>query len=163
VRPLDALRTFVAFAVLVLLHYSLRPLLGWQRVSPDFLLVALLVVAVRVRPGAAAVVGLLVGIVADSIGTDPFGAGALAMTVVAFGASWMQQVVFADDLMVNAMLFFFGEWAFSIVFLFASRGQGGGTLVMPLLVWAPLRAAVAALFGVATMMVLRPILRPPDA
>jgi hypothetical protein len=85
------------------------------------------------------------------------------MTVVAFGASWMQQVVFADDLMVNAMLFFFGEWAFSIVFLFASRGQGGGTLVMPLLVWAPLRAAVTALFGVATMMVLRPILRPPDA
>jgi hypothetical protein len=34
---------------------------------------------------------------------------------------------------------------------------------MPLLVWAPLRAAVTALFGVATMMVLRPILRPPDA
>jgi rod shape-determining protein MreD len=163
VKPLDALRTFIAFVVLVVLHYSLRPLMGWQRVGPDFLLVALLVVAVRVRPGAAAVVGLLVGLISDSIGTEPFGASAMAMTIVAFGASWMQQVVFADDLMVNAMLFFFGEWAFSIVFLFASRGQGGGTLVMPLLVWAPLRAAVTALFGVVTMMILRPILRPPDA
>ncbi len=161
-RLLDALRTFVAFAVLVLLHYTLRPLLGW-RLGPDFLLLALLVVAARVRPGAAALIGLCVGLVSDSIGTDPFGAGALAMTIVAFGASWLQSIVFAEDMMVSAMVFFFGEWAFQVSFLFAARGAGGGPLLVPLLVWSPVRAAVTAVFGVVTLMILRPLLRPADA
>ena len=65
-RPVDLARTLVAFVVLVLLHYTLRPLLGW-RVGPDFLVIALLLVAIRVRPGTAAVLGLVMGIVADSL------------------------------------------------------------------------------------------------
>jgi rod shape-determining protein MreD len=157
-RPLDAFRVLVAFLVLVLLQYTVRPMLGWPY-GPDFLLVALLVVAVRVRPGTAAAVGLVVGLVADSIGTGPYGASALSMTVVAFGASWMQSVVFSDDLTVNAMLFFFGEWAFSVIFLLVARSPGS-PLLMPIVAWAPLTAAVTSLFGVATLMVLRPILRP---
>ncbi len=88
-RSLDAFRVLIAFLVLVLLQYTVRPMLGWQY-GPDFLLVALLVVAVRVRPGTAAAIGLLVGLVSDSIGTGPFGAASLAMAVVAFGASWLQ-------------------------------------------------------------------------
>jgi rod shape-determining protein MreD len=161
-RALDALRTLFAFGVLVVLHYALRPLLGW-RLSPDFLLVALLLVASRVRPGTAAFIGLLVGLVGDSIGTEPFGAGALAMTVVAFGASWLQSIVFADDLMVTAILLFFGEWAYEVIFIFAARAPGAGPLLLPLLVWGPLRAAITAAFGVIVVMILRPILKPREA
>jgi len=157
-RPLDTFRVLVAFLVLVLLQYTVRPMLGWPY-GPDFLLVALLVVSVRVRPGTAAVVGLLVGLVSDSIATGPFGGAALAMTIVAFGASWLQSVVFSDDLMVNAMLFFVGEWAFAGIYLLVSRSPGS-PLLLPLVAWAPLTAAVTALFGVATLLVLRPILRP---
>lgn len=160
-RPADALRTVIAFTVLVLLHYSLRPLLGW-RLSPDFLLVAVIVASVRVRPGAAAVIGLLVGVVSDSIGTEPFGAAALALSVVAFCSSWLQQVVFADDLMVNFTLFFFGEWAFSLIFLLVSR-TSSSPIVAPLFVWAPIRAGVTAIFGIVVLMILRPILKPADA
>jgi hypothetical protein len=36
----------------------------------------------------------------------------------------------------------------------------GSPLLMPIVAWAPLTAAVTSLFGVATLMVLRPILRP---
>jgi rod shape-determining protein MreD len=161
VKPLDFLRVLIAFVVLVVLHYTLRPLLGW-RIGPDFLLLATLVVAIRVRPGTAAMIGLLVGLVSDSIGTEPFGAAALALTVVSYGASWLQSTVFADDLMVTAMLFFFGEWGFDAIFYFASRTGGGDPVLVPLFVWAPMRAAVTALFGVITLMILRPILRPPD-
>jgi len=50
------IRAAVAFVILVLLHYSLRPLLGW-RAEIDFLLIALLLAAVRVRPGTAALIG----------------------------------------------------------------------------------------------------------
>ena len=160
-KPLDLVRLLIAFAVLVLLHYTLRPLLGW-RIGPDLLLVATLVVAIRVRPGTAALVGLVVGLISDSIGTEAFGAAALAMTVVSYGASWLQSTVFADDLTVTAMLFFFGEWAFDAIFYFASRTGGGDPVLVPLFVWAPMRAGVTALFGVVTLMILRPILRPPD-
>ncbi len=67
--------------------------------------------------------------------------------------------MFSDDLTVNAMFFFFGEWAFAVLYLLLARSPGS-PIVMPALVWAPLAAAITALFGVATLMVLRPILRP---
>lgn len=161
-KPLDAFRTLIAFIVLLLLHYTLRPMLGWT-IGPDFLVVALVVVAVRVRPGTAAVIGLLLGLLSDSIGTDAFGAAALALAVVGFGASWLQAVVFADDFMVNFMLFFFGEWLFSIIYLLVTRTSGAAMILAPLLVWAPIRAAVTALFGIVILMILRPILRPANA
>ena len=47
------IRTLLLCSVLVFLHYTLRPLLAW-RASPDFLIIALLLAAVRVRPGVAA-------------------------------------------------------------------------------------------------------------
>ncbi|HUO52217.1 MAG TPA: rod shape-determining protein MreD [Gemmatimonadaceae bacterium] len=161
-KPRTALGTAFAFVVLVLLQYTLRPLLGWP-LGPDFLLMAVVVASVRVRPGTAAVIGLLVGLVADSIGTDPFGASALAFTVVGFAASWVQGSVFADDLTVDFLLFFAGEWVYSAIFLFAARTSSAAPILAPLLVWAPVRALVTALFGVATLAILRPVLRPASA
>ncbi|MGH7719697.1 MAG: rod shape-determining protein MreD, partial [Gemmatimonadaceae bacterium] len=107
VRPAEYLRIALAFGVLVLLHFSLRPLLGW-RAGPDFLIIALLLVAIRVRPGMAAVTGLLMGLFADALAPEAFGASALAMTVVGFAASWLKAVFFADDLALNAFFFFLG-------------------------------------------------------
>ena len=158
-RPIDLARTLIAFVVLVLLHFTLRPLLGW-RVGPDFLVIALLLVAIRVRPGAAAVLGLLMGIVADSIELHAFGAGALAMCCVGFAASWLKAVFFADDMFLNAFFFFSGKWAFDIIFLLAERRVGGGELLRELLVWSPITAVVTALWGLLTLLILRPILRP---
>jgi rod shape-determining protein MreD len=158
-RPIDLARTLIAFVVLVLLHFTLRPLLGW-RVGPDFLVIALLLVAIRVRPGAAAVLGLVMGIVADSIELHAFGAGALAMCCVGFAASWLKAVFFADDMFLNAFFFFSGKWAFDIIFLLAERRVGGGELLRELLVWSPITAVVTALWGLLTLLILRPILRP---
>jgi len=158
-RPIDLARTILAFVVLVLLHFTLRPLLGW-RVGPDFLVIALLLVAIRVRPGAAAVLGLLMGIVADSIELHAFGAGALAMSCVGFAASWLKAVFFADDMFLNAFFFFSGKWAFDVIFLLAEYRVGGGELLRELLVWSPITAAVTALWGLLTLLILRPILRP---
>lgn len=158
-RPVDLARTLIAFVVLVLLHFTLRPLLGW-RVGPDFLVIALLLVAIRVRPGTAAVLGLLMGIVADSIELHAFGAGALAMCCVGFAASWLKAVFFADDMFLNAFFFFSGKWAFDIIFLLAERRVGGGELLRELLVWSPITAVVTALWGLLTLLILRPILRP---
>lgn len=161
-KPFDAFRTMLAFVVLVLLQYTLRPLLGWP-LGPDFLLLAVVVASVRVRPGTAAVIGLLVGLISDSIGTDAFGGAALALAVVGFAASWIQGVVFADDLMVNFLLFFAGEWAFSIIYLFATRTSSAAPLLAPLLVWGPVRGVATAVFGIVVLTILRPVLRPVSA
>lgn len=157
-RPSDVVRTLVAFVVLVLLHYTLRPILDW-RAGPDFLIIALLLVAIRVRPGTAAVLGLVMGMFADSLELHAFGAGALAMCSVGFAASWLKAVFFADDMFLNAFFFFAGKWAFNVVFLLAEHRLGGTELLSELLVWSPLTAAVTALWGLLTLLILRPILR----
>lgn len=159
-RPSDLVRTAIAFVVLVLLHYTLRPMLGW-RASPDFLVIALLLVAIRIRPGSAALLGLVMGIIADSIEPNAFGAGALGMTIVGFGASWLKAVFFADDVVLNALFFFCGKWAFDVIFLVAQHRVGGGELLIEILVWSPLKGVVTALFGLLTLLILRPILRAP--
>jgi rod shape-determining protein MreD len=149
----------MAVAVLVVLQYTLRPFLGW-RASPDFLVIALLLLAIRVRPGTAAVLGLVTGLISDSLALHAFGAGALAMTLVGFAASWLKAVFFADDLMLNALFFFAGKWAFDVIFLLAEHRLDPGELVVEVLVWSPLKGVVTALFGLLTLLILRPLLRP---
>jgi len=107
-KPAELARTLLAFVVLIVLHYTVRPLLGW-RAAPDFLVIALLVVSIRVRPGTAAVVGLCVGLISDALDLQAFGAGALAMCVVGFAASWLKAVFFADDIILNALFLFAGK------------------------------------------------------
>ena len=153
------IRAGVAFLILVLLHYSLRPLLGW-RAEIDFLLLAMLLAAVRVRPGTAAVIGLLIGLVADSLTPGAFGAGALAMSLVGFGASWLKAAFFADNLALNGFFFFAGRWAFAIIYVLAEHQRRGIELAQEVFVWAPLSAAVTAVAGVIALVVMRPLLEP---
>jgi rod shape-determining protein MreD len=153
------IRAVITFAVLVLLHFTLRPLLGW-RAPIDFLLLAVLTAAVRVRPAGAVVVGFVVGIVADSLSPDTLGAGALAMIFVAYLASWLKAVFFADSLPLNAMFFFAGKWLFDIVYFIAEHRLSGIDLVQQLVLWSPLSAAATALAGVVFLLVTRPFLEP---
>ena len=63
-------RTLILCSILVFLHYTLRPLLAWDRASPDFLIIALLLAAVRVRPGVAAMIGFVIGLAEIHGATD---------------------------------------------------------------------------------------------
>lgn len=152
-----ALRALLVFVILVLLHFTVRPLLGW-RAPMDFLVIAVLLAAVRMRPGAAALVGFLTGLAADSLNPSAFGAGALALTGLGFAASWLKAVFFADNLAVNAFYFFLGKWAFDLVYLIAERRMTGVELVTQLLLWSPISAALTAAVGVLLLVLLRPML-----
>ncbi len=151
-----SLRPILAFIILVVLHYTLRPVLEW-RTSIDFLIIALLLAAVRMRPGAAAVLGFAMGLVADSLTVGAFGA-TLAMTVVGFTASWLRAVVFAENLVLHAAFFFAGKWLFDIIFLLVERRVKGLDLVFQLLIWSPLTAMVTALAGLLVLIIMRPML-----
>ena len=151
------LRTVVLCAVLIFLHYTLRPLLAW-RASADFLIIALLLVSVRVRPGFAAIFGFIIGLASDSLALGAFGAGALAMSLIGFSWSRLKAVFFADHVLLNGFFLFLGKWAYEIVMNLVERRLHGPELLMQILVWSSLSAAVTAFAGVLALMLLRPVL-----
>jgi rod shape-determining protein MreD len=155
-------RALLTFIILVLLHYTLRPLLGW-RAPMDFLLLALLLASIRVRPAVAALIGLAMGIVADSLTPDALGAGAIAMTIVGYLASWLKAVFFADNLALNAFFFFLGKWLFDAIYFTVEQRLGGIELLQQILLWSPLSAAATAVAGVLLLLVMRPMLEPARA
>src|SRR5207237_8022998 len=112
--------------IFVVLNYTLRPLLGC-RAPMDFLVLALLLASVRVRPATAAVIGFVLGLVSDSLAPDALGAGAIAMTVVGFGASYLKAVFFADNLVLNALLSFHGKRDCDIVCLLGCPRMRGAS------------------------------------
>ena len=152
-------RIIAAFTVLVLLHFTLRPLLGW-RAGPDFLLIALLLAAVRTRPGIAALIGFSLGLATDSIALTGFGSAAIAMSMIGFAAAWLKAVFFADNLVLNLFFIFFGKWGFDVAYLLLEQRVRGVELLQEMLLYAPLAAAVTALVGVMTLIILRPLLDP---
>lgn len=144
-------------ALLVALHFSLRPVLAW-RSSIDFLVIALLLIAVRARPGVAALAGFLLGLIADSLTPGAFGAGALAMTVVGFSASWLKAAFFADNILLNGIFVFLGKWVFDLIFLVAERRLQGTSFLVQAVVWSPLAALVTGVVGLVVLTAVRPVL-----
>ncbi|HUQ19018.1 MAG TPA: rod shape-determining protein MreD [Gemmatimonadaceae bacterium] len=155
-------RALITFLILVLLHYTLRPLLGW-RAPMDFLVLALLLASIRVRPAVAALIGLAMGLVADSLTPDSLGAAAIAMTIVGYLASWLKAVFFADNLALNAFFFFLGKWIFDLIYFLVEQRLGGIELVQQLVLWSPLSAAATAAAGIVLILIMRPMLEPSHA
>jgi rod shape-determining protein MreD len=157
---LGAVRSAVVFALLLVLHYTLRPLLGW-RPAIDFLVIAVLLAAVRVRPGSAAAIGFIAGLATDSSLTIAgFGSGALAMTGIAFAASWMKAIFFADNVWLNGFFFFVGKWVFDVIMIATEQRLSAGDTITQLLLWSPLAAFNTAIAGIVLLIVLRPVLEP---
>lgn len=149
----------VVMAVLIALHFTVRPMLGW-RVNVDFLLIAVLLVSVRARPGVAALTGFVIGLLADSLTPAAFGAGAMALSLVGFGASWLKSAFFADNIGVNGAFVFLGTWAFDLLFLLAEHRVGGWDLIAQALFWSPLSAALTAVVGIVVLGLARPLVAP---
>jgi rod shape-determining protein MreD len=151
----ERFRLGTVLLLLGVLHFALRPLLGDFRAAPDLLLLALIVFAMRVRPGQAAVGGFGVGLVVDSLTPVAFGAGALAHTLVGYLAAWGKAVFFAENLMVNAGFFFVGTWIRDLLVLVAGRHMDVSAMLWQLFFWTPIKAVTTAMAGVLVLVVLR--------
>lgn len=150
------------FLLLVVLNYTLRPILAWG--SPiDFLVIALLLVAVRTRPGVAALAGFSLGLLSDSLTPQVFGAGALAMTFVGFAASWLKAAFFADNIALNGVFIFAGKLAFDVIFLLVAHRVFGADLAVQLALRSPLAAAATTAAGLLVLLAVRPLLGAPRA
>lgn len=158
----DWLRLMVAVVILVVAHFVLRPLLG-DRVEIDFLVLALLLMSIRVRPGVGALLGLLMGVASDAAAPAGFGSAMLALTLVGYITSWLKAAFFAENAVLDGVVIFASAWGVILMRLFLSgRGFEAGGAVSAL-VWAPLSAGATAVSGAVLFAVLRPLLKPARA
>ncbi|WP_396207565.1 rod shape-determining protein MreD [Gemmatimonas sp.] len=154
-----ALRAWAGFAVLVGAQFGVRPLIA-GRATVDFAVIAVLFSAVRLRPGVAAVVGFLTGLALDALSPGGFGASALVLTVLAFSASWLKAVFFADHVALTGLFVFSAKWLFDVAMALLTGVGSGASMLVALLVWSPLSAALTAVVGVLLLVVFRPLYRP---
>ena len=153
-RSSDRLRVGAVLLVLLLLEFYVRPSIVEGQWVPDFLLLALLLLSIRISPGAAALVGLLVGLGLDVLTPARFGANMVAHVLLGWGAAWGRAVFFADNLAVNAGLFFAGTWLRNMLVLVLS-GVSIGRLGAEAFLWAPLQGLATAVVGVAIVILFR--------
>ncbi len=151
---LGAVKGVGVFFLLVALHFLVRPLIS-TRLSIDFLVIAVLLAAVHVRPGVAAIIGFLTGLVADSMTPLSFGAGALAMSAVGSAASWLKAVVFGDNMLAQVVFLGAGKLAFDIMYLVVEGRLAMSDLVVQLVFWSPLSALATGLVGVLVVFSFR--------
>lgn len=150
----DFWRSAGVLLLLLTLHFYVRPRLGSPHFAPDFIAIGVLLYALRARPGPAAVVGLLAGLLADSLSPAHFGAGALANAVIGYVAAFSRSVFFADNLFVTAGFFAVGTWLRNLVVLVAS-GTPASQLWLEAGVWSGAQALSTAVVGVVLAMLLR--------
>lgn len=150
----DRSRLWAVLGLLAVLQFAVRPRLGYPMVAPDFLVLALMLYAIRSRPGTAALAGFLVGLAGDAVSPARVGAGALAHTLVGYLAAWGRAVFFPDNLFINGVVIALGVWIRNAVQLIAS-GAGAGGLSVQLFVWAPLQAITTALMAALVLVVFQ--------
>jgi rod shape-determining protein MreD len=158
----DWLRLTIAVCVLVVAHFVLRPLLG-DRIEIDFLVLALLLLSIRVRPGVGALLGLLLGAASDAAAPAGFGSAMLSLTLVGYVTSWLKAAFFAENAVLDGVVIFVSAWGVILVRLLLSGRAFEGGFAVSALVWAPLSAAATAIVGAVLFAVLRPLLKPAAA
>ena len=153
-QRVNRVQLLLVMLVLLVLQFYLRPRIGNARISPDFLLIALMLFAMRSGPGAGALAGFLVGLIEDTLTPARFGAGLLAHTLVGYFAAWSRAVFFADNMLVNALFVAIGLWFRDLVVLMTS-GTEGAQLLTELTIYSPLQALITAAFALLVLVTFR--------
>jgi rod shape-determining protein MreD len=144
----------LVLVLLFFLQFYVRPRLWNARVSPDFLLIGLLLFAMRTGAGAGAFAGFLVGLIEDTLTPARFGAGALAHTLVGYLAAWGRSLFFADNILVNAGFVAVGLWLRDLIVLLAS-GTDHRQLITELTFYSPIQALTTAGFALVVLVTFR--------
>ena len=155
-RRVTRVQLLLVLVALLVLQFYLRPRLWNARVSPDFLLIGLMLFAMRSGAGTAAFVGFLVGLIEDTLTPARFGAATLAHTLVGYLASWGRAVFFADNMLVNAAFVAVGLWLRDLIVLVASETDHK-ELLTQLTFYSPVQALTTAAFALVVLVTFRAV------
>ncbi|MCL7972268.1 MAG: rod shape-determining protein MreD [marine benthic group bacterium] len=142
---------------LLVLHFSLRRfLVGWP-VMPSFLIGALLLGALRLRAGNAALFGFFLGLLEAAMGLEGMGITSFVFTLVGYLGARSRDLLFADARHYVFTYLFVGTWVAEAALMLAMPGEAG--LVGPLLL-APVSALVTAILCGSAEAVAAALRRP---
>jgi rod shape-determining protein MreD len=153
-RRVTRVQLVLVLMLLLFLQFYLRPRLWNARVSPDFLLIGLMLFAMRSSAGLGALAGFIVGMMEDTLAPARFGASALAHTLVGYLAAWGRSVFFADNMIVNAGFVAVGLWLRDLIILLAS-GTDHRQVLIELTLYSPIQALTTAAFALAVLVTFR--------
>lgn len=144
--------TFIV--VLVLLHFTLRLALGLT-MGPDLIVVAALLGARRLNGPGAALFGLVLGVLADSLAMVAFGATAVALVIACYVGSRSRNLFEGDSYLFVFVYVFFGAWLIDAIHFLVGGAAGRGEAPGLLLTEAPLTALYIAITAVIALISYR--------
>ena len=151
---------FVLFmVVLVALHLFMRVGLGMEFWAPDLLTIGLLLAARRMPAGMAAGLGLVLGLIRDSVNISTFGSDMVVMTIMGYLGSRSRDYFVGDSFFFLAIYLFLGKWLHDALYFVVGRAIGTRDVVSTLLVEAPIAAAYSAFAGLIAYSAYRAFAR----
>jgi len=141
-------------AFLVLLHFLLHVGFSFGTGAPDLLTLGLLLLARQMRLGPAALLGLVLGLLEDSLSAVAFGANSVAMTLVGLGGALTRDLFVGDSRLFVVLYFWIGKWIRDLVHWIAVGGGIRPPFVEHVLMQGALSGAYAALVGLAVVTVV---------
>lgn len=148
------MRVVVLTVGLILMHLVLHVALGLGREAPDLFVVALLLASRSMNVRAAAVLGMLLGLLEDAYSMTSFGSNVLAMTLLGMAGAKSRDLFVGDSKSFLATFFLLGAWVrFALVWAVTDSAVRPD-LDQRLLVESVLLALYAASFGIAIKLLL---------
>ena len=144
---------FATVVVLAFLHFALRPVIDPWIARPNLLVCAVLVAALKLRPGAAAGVGFALGLLEDAMAVTNFGMSALLLVLMGYlGSRTREQFVGEEPLFMGTYMFI-GTWLYQAA-AYLMLGAGSDALSY-LLVQSPLDALATSAVGYVALLLVR--------
>lgn len=149
--------SFWAFiAILILLDLILRVALGIT-VIPDLIVVAVLLGARRLEPAGAALFGLLLGVLADSLALVAFGASAVAFVVIAYFGARSRDLFEGDSYLFITVYAFLGSWGIHAIRYVIGSYMAAGVEPTRLLTDVPLESLYVTIAAIVALVTYRAV------
>ena len=147
-------RVVALVALLVLLHFFLHVGLSMGPEAPDLLTIGLLLLVRQLRMGPAALLGLALGLLEDSLSAVAFGANSIAMTLLGIGGALTRDFFVGDSRLFLVLYVLIGKWTRDLVHWMAAGGAARPPFVENVLMQGALNGAYAALVGLVIVAVV---------
>lgn len=145
----------VFIGALVVTHFLLHLSLGIGSAAPDLLTVAALLAARRLRGGAAAAVGCVLGVLQDALALSGFGAGAVALTVVSYLGARSRDLFEGESSGFILLYLLLGTWLYRALVFGLTLHLASTGAVSTLLLGGIGQAVYAALAGLVCLAIFR--------
>jgi rod shape-determining protein MreD len=143
----------VSVLALAFLHFALGPLFESWFFRPNLLVCAVLIAASQLRPGVAAGLGFVLGLLEDSMAVSHFGLATLLLTLLAYLGSLTRHLFLGEERLFMGTYLFVGTWLFETA-SYLIMGAGADT-VFYLFAVAPLDALATGVVGYLILPVAR--------